>query len=198
MAIYHYDGTQKTPKSYVGYRVAVSVNGELRQKWYKGTTEKPKEADELDKLWRFEQGLFKDSRNRERKERISNSAYVTGVAGIKMKFVANGKRIVSGKLNRYYIPAFIVSGSVNGERFLKKFNIKTYGYDMGWFKACQYAAEKYGSNILDKMLSKKPAVEQFHIIYRWQTQRGIDIPLTSLPDEIIDNGSSLEDLIGKT
>ena len=195
MAIYHYDGTQTTPKNYVGYRVAVSVNGELRQKWFKKTEKKPKEADELDRMWRFEQGLYKDSRNRERKERVSNSAYVTGIAGIKMKFVSNGKRIVSGKLNRYYIPAFIVSGSADSERFLKKFNIKTIGYDMAWFKACQYAAEKYGANLLDEMLRKKPAVEQFHIIYRWQTQCGIDIPLTSLPDEILENGSSLEDLI---
>jgi len=196
MAIYHYDGTQKTPKNYVGYRVAVSVNGELRQKWYKDTKEKPKEAEELNRLWRFEQQLHKETRNRERKERAKNSAYVTGVAGIKMKFISNGKRIVKGKLKRYYTPVFVVSGSSNSKQFLRPFNIKTFGYDMAWFKACRYAAEKYGENLLDQMLKKKPPVGQFHIIYRWQTQKlGWNIPLSSLPDELIEEGSSLEDLI---
>lgn len=195
MAIYHYDGTQKTPKNYVGYRVAVCVNGKLRQKWYKNTTEKPKEAEELDRLWRFEQQLHRDTKKRERKERVSNSPYVTGVAGIKMKFISNGKRIVAGKVKRYFTPAFVVSGSSNNERFLKTFNIKTLGYDMAWFKACQFAEEKYGANLLDKMLRKKPPVEQFHIIYRWQTQGGKKILPSSLPDELIAKGSSLEDLI---
>ena len=106
MAIYHYDGTQKNPKNYVGYRVAVSVNGTLRQKWFKGAEEKPNEAVELDKMWRFEQGLFNDSRNRERTERVSNSAYVTGVAGIKMKFASNGSRVVSGKLKKILFSCF--------------------------------------------------------------------------------------------
>ncbi len=196
MAIYHYDGTQKTPKNYVGYRVAVSVNGELRQKWYKETKEKPKEAEELDRLWRFEQQLYKDSKNRERKERANNSAYVTGIAGIKMKFIPNGRRVVKGELKRYYTPAFVVSGSSNGKQFFRPFNIKTLGYDMAWFKACRFASEKYGENLLDKMLKKKPPVEQFHIIYRWQAQQlGLNIPLSSLPDELIEKGSTLEDLI---
>ena len=195
MAIYQYDGTQKNPKNYVGYRVAVCVDGKLRQKWFKGAESKPKEADELDRMWRFEQGLFKDTRNRERKERVSNSAYVTGVAGIKMKFASNGSQIVAGKIKRYFFPAFVVSGSTDGKRFLKSFNIKKYGYDMAWFKACHYAAEKYGMNLLDQMLSKKPHVEQFHIIYRWKTKSGFDIPQSCLPDEIIDNGTTIEDLI---
>ena len=195
MAIYHYDGTQKTPKNYVGYRVAVSVNGELRQKWYKDTKEKPKEAEEINRLWRFEQQLHKDTRNRERKERAKNSAYVTGIAGIKMKFISNGKRIVQGELKRYYIPAFVVAGSSNNKRFLRTFNIKTIGYDMAWFKACRFASEKYGETLLDQMLKKKPPVGQFHIIYRWQTQLGLNIPLASLPDELIEDGSRLEDLI---
>ncbi len=195
MAIYHYDGTQKTPKNYIGYRVAVSVNGELRQKWYKGAEEKPAEAEELNRMWRFEQGLHQDSRNRERKERLSNSAYVTGVAGIKMKFASNGNKMVSGKMKHYYFPAFVVSGSVNGKRFTKAFNVKKFGYDMAWFKACHFASEKYGANLLDQMLKKKPQVEQFHIIYRWQTKCGSDIPKTCLPDEIIESGKTLEDLI---
>ena len=195
MTIYHYDGTQKNPKNYVGYRVAVSVNGKLRQKWFKGTKEEPREAKELDKMWRFEQGLYKDSRNRERKERLSNSAYVTGVAGIKMKFASNGRGLVSGKHKYYYFPAFIVSGSVNSERFVKTFNIKNLGFDMAWFKACQYAAEKYGPNLLDQMLSKKPRVEQFYIIYRWQSQSDSEIPVSCFPEEILKNGTTLEDLI---
>ena len=185
MAIYHYDGSQTTPKNYVGFRVAVSVNGKLRQKWYKKTETLPKAAKELEKLWIFEQQLHKDSKNRERKELVKNSAYVTGVAGIKMKFAVNINRR-GNKVYRYYIPVFIVSGSTNGKRFAKRFNIKRFGFDMAWFKACQYAAEKYGPTLLDKMLKRKPSVKQFQIIYRWQTHCGKDIPFSSMPNELLE------------
>ena len=188
MAIYKYDGTQTTPKNYIGYRVAVSVNGELRQKWYKKTEELPKEAKALEKQWKFEQQLYKTSRIRDRKERAQNSAYITGVSGIKMKFEASKKRKKAyGKMKVYrsYAPVFIVSGSTNKKRFIKRFNIKTLGYDMAWFKACQYASEKYGKTLLDKMLAKKPPVEQFQIIYRWQTKNGHKIPVDRLPNELL-------------
>ena len=94
-----------------------------------------------------------------------------------MKFIPNGRRVVKGELKRYYTPAFVVSGSSNGKQFFRPFNIKTLGYDMAWFKACRFASEKYGKNLLEKILEKKPPVEQFHIIYRWQAQQlGLNIP----------------------
>ncbi len=189
MAIYHYDGSQKTPKNYVGFRVAVSVNGELRQKWYKDTKVLPKEAKVIESQWKFEQQLYKNQKMRERKELVKNSAYVTGVAGIKMKFQASIKRkkLSSGKTKVYrsYAPVFIVSGSTNSKRFIKRYNIKTLGFDMAWFKACQFAAEKYGETLLDKMLKKKPPVEQFQIIHRWQTKMGHNIPIDRLPNELL-------------
>ncbi|HIO91707.1 MAG TPA: hypothetical protein EYG68_02550 [Leucothrix mucor] len=184
MAIYQYDGSQKNPPNYVGYRVAVSINGKLHQKWFKGVKTKTKEMESLEREWKFKQQLHKTSRMRERKELVKNSAYVTGVAGIKMKFVVSSKR-KKKKVYRSYAPSFIVSGSVDGDKFSKKYNIKTLGFDMAWFKACQFAAEKYGSTLLDKMLAKKPNVEQFQIIYRWQTKRGLDIPLNRMPNELL-------------
>lgn len=189
MTIYHYDGSQTTPKNYKGYRIAVSVNGKLRQKWYKNTEELPKEAEVLHTQWKFEQQLYKDSRIRERKEKVQNSAYVTGVAGIKMKFITI-KKTRNGKVSRYYTPAFVVSGCSDSKPFIKTFNIKTLGFDLGWFKSCQYAAEKYGKTLLDSMLAKKPSVEQFHLIYRWQKKRGLDIPLYRLPNELLDEDGS--------
>jgi hypothetical protein len=188
MAIYQYDGSQKTPKNYIGFRVAVSVNGELRQKWYKKTKKLPKEATDLERQWKFEQQLHKISNIRDRTERAQNSAYITGVSGIKMKFQASIRRKKAyGKMKVYrsYTPVFIVSGSKNKQRFIKRFNIKTLGYDMAWFKACQYAAEKYGETLLDNMLKQKPLVEQFQLIYRWQTKQGHDIPVSRLPNELL-------------
>jgi len=190
MAIYQYDGSQKTPKNYIGFRVALSVNGKLRQKWFKNTDTLPSEAEDLEIQWKFEQQLYKTQRMRERKERIGNSAYITGVAGIKMKFESSTKRTrsrTSGKIKVYrsYSPYFIVSGSIDSKRFIKKFNIKTLGYDIAWFKACYFASEKYGASTLDKMLERKPSVRQFHIIYRWQTKSGHEIPLDRQPNEIL-------------
>lgn len=190
MAIYKYDGSQNTPKNYIGFRVVVSVNGKLRQKWFKNTEVLPEEANELEAQWKFEQQLYKDKKSGERKERIANSAYVTGVAGIKMKFEASRKKTKSksGKVKIYnsYSPVFIVSGSTNSKRFSKRFNIKTLGFDMAWFKACYYASEKYGHSLLDKMLARKPSVEQFHIIYRWQTKNGHKIPHDRQPSELLE------------
>ena len=186
MTVYKYDGSQNTPKNYVGVRVAVSVNGILQQKWFPGVTGECKEAEELERQWKFEQQLYKSKRVRERKEKAQNSAYVTGVSGIKMKFVASIKRR-NDNVYRSYAPMFIISGSVDRQKFSKKYNIKTLGFDMAWFKACQYAAEKYGTTRLDYMLAKKPSVQQFHLIYRWQTgQGGHVIPQNRLPNELLD------------
>lgn len=184
MPIYHYDGTQKTPKNYVGFRVAVSVNGKLRQKWYKDTKELPAEAKQLEREWKFEQQLYKSSKVSERKERAQNSAYITGVSGIKMKFISIKKQ-VAGKVTYYYTPVFIVSGSNNNKSFIRNFNIKTLGFDMAWFKACQYAAVQYEMSSFDKILARKPSVEQFHIIYRWQTKKGLNIPFYRMPNELL-------------
>jgi hypothetical protein len=185
MTIYQYDGSQKTPKNYVGFRVAVSVNGTLRQKWYKETTELPKEAKDLERQWKFEQQLHRTSKIRDRKEKAQNSAYITGVSGIKMKFITTKRTLASGKVRRYYTPVFVVSGCSKSKRFLKYFNIKTSGFDMAWFKACHYAAEKYGETLLDKMLRQKPSVQQFQIIYRWQKNLGMEIPTHRLPNELL-------------
>ena len=188
MAVYRYDGSQKTPPNYVGIRVAVSINGKLQQRWFRGVTGECKEADELERQWKFEQQLHKSKRVGDRKEKAQNSAYITGVSGIKMKFVASIKRR-NKNVYRSYAPMFIVSGSVDKQKFSKKYNIKTLGFDMAWFKACQFAAEKYGATRLDYMLKKKPSVQQFHLIYRWQTgQGGHVIPQNRLPNELLDEG----------
>ncbi|MCK5902354.1 MAG: hypothetical protein KAG28_04330 [Cocleimonas sp.] len=182
MAIYVYDGTQKTPKNYIGVRVAVSINGKLHQKWFKGETDTT-EAKTIERQWKFEQQLYRSKKSRERKEPAKNSAYVTGVAGIKMKFIVNISRRKS--ISRSYTPVFLVSGSTNSQRFQKRFNIKRLGFDLAWLKACQYASEKYGQTLFDKMLIKKPSVRQFHIIYRWQRKQGHDIPKHRLPNELL-------------
>jgi hypothetical protein len=73
-------------------RVAVSVGGALRQRYFYPKTPEMleqlrKEARQLNMEWKFEANLLAPERKRECKETGKSSAYVTGVRGIKMKFV---------------------------------------------------------------------------------------------------------------
>ncbi len=194
VAIYEYDGTESAPEKYLGLRVAVSISGKLHQKWFnfrmKGTEvsemEKDlmrKQAERQEQQWKFEQQLNKEQYIRQRKEGNSYSAYKTGVRGIKMKFRKTEKRR-GDKYYCHYSPVFIVSGSSQGQTYRKTISIKKHGYDFAWFKACQYAAQKYGISQYDHLIKLKPDVRQFHLIYNWQCKQGWDIPLTSLPDEL--------------
>jgi hypothetical protein len=190
MPIYENDkGTQ--------IRVAVSVGGKLRQKYYHPTSPEMlkrdrKKAKELELEWKFEANIIAAERKRQRKETGKSSAYVTGVSGIKMKFLVDTKyRPVRGSKSKkkrkvkYYTPAFVVSGSHNKKAFCKPFNIKTQGFDMAWFNAVNYLCTLKGIHGMDHLLEKKPPVEQFAVIYKWQCSLGHNIPWERLPDEFL-------------
>lgn len=178
-------------------RVAVSVGGQLRQKYFRPKTAEMlvkyrKEARQLESEWKFEANIIASQKNRERKEKRRSSAYVTGVGGIKMKFLINTKhraeRGAKTKRKRkisYFTPAFVVSGSQNKKLFCKNFNIKTQGFDMAWFNAVAYLCKVKGISSIDKLLQKRPPVEQFHVIYNWQRKLGHDIGENRLPNELL-------------
>ncbi len=182
-------------------RVAVSVGGKLRQQYYH-----PKNPQDLEKArkqakllqdeWKFEANMLAYERNKKRKETGKSSAYVTGVSGIKMKFIVDIKHrpIRGAKTKRkrkicYYTPSFVVSGSHNKKLFCKQFNIKSLGYDMAWFKAVNFLCRTKGIYSTDDLQRRKPPVEQFAVVYKWQTKQGHDIPKERLPDEFLQKGS---------
>lgn len=179
-------------------RVAVSVGGKLRQKYYHPKTPEMLESDRIkaraiEAEWKFEANMIAAQRNKERAEKRRGSAYVTGVGGIKMKFLVNTKnrpkRGAKTKRKRkisYYTPAFVVSGSQNNKLYCKNFNIKTQGFDMAWFNAVNFLCDTKGITSMDHLLKKKPPVEQFRIIIRWQRKLGHDIPEERLPNELLD------------
>ena len=181
-------------------RVAVSVGGKLRQKYFHPKspdefTRDRKKADRVETEWKFEANLIASQKNRERGEKRRSSAYVTGVGGIKMKFLVNtknrpkrGAKTKRKRKVRYYTPAFVVSGSQNGKLYCKNFNIKTQGFDMAWFNAVSYLCLIKGIGSLDHLLKKCPPVEQFRIIFNWQSKLGHKIPEERLPDELLLTG----------
>ncbi len=204
MPIYYYDGEQKSPPNYVGVRVAVMVNSKLRQKWYtfrraggfipEEEQEKiKKEAQELEKEWMLEKNLHYSIRVREAKEEPRNSAYVTGVAGIKMRYVKQTKKRYSKakkpgrkKLLKYvfYTPCIIVNSSYRKKKFIKQFNVLTRGHDMAWYAAVKYLAEQKEIGNFDHLLARKPPVEQWRIIRDWQNKNGYEIAENRLPKEL--------------
>ena len=208
MPIYYYDGEQKSPPNYIGIRVAVMINSKLQQKWYtfrstaheggvlpeKEQQKRKKEAQELEHEWMLEKNLHSGIRLREAKEEPQNSAYVTGIAGIKMRYVKQTKRRYSkakkpGPKKRltyvFYTPFIIVNSSHKKEKFIKQFNVLTRGYDMAWYAAVSYFSEKKGINNFDHLLKRKPPIQQWTIIRNWQNKKGYEIPETRQPNELL-------------
>ena len=205
-----YDHTQLPhPSGFRGFRVTRYFASEKknRQQWL-GIKDRSiesvlKVAEKLLADWEFEAMLAKSQRDRLKHERPQNSAYVTGVSGIKMKFVRHikkrptrSKKVKPGRKKVYtsviYTPYFIVSGSVESEKYIKKFNIKTLGFDMAWFSAVSFLAEVKKIKQFSHLLAKKPAVEQFRLIVAWQNSQGYEIPEHRLPDELLNTEKDIQ------
>ena len=199
-----YDHTEVPhPSGFRGFRVTRYFASEKknRQKWL-GIKDKVipdvlKKAEKLLAEWEFEAELAKSQRERLKLERPQNSAYVTGVSGIKMKFVRHIKRrqsrstkVKAGRQKIYtsviYTPYFVVSGSIDSKKYIRKFNIKTQGFDMAWMHAVTFLAETKAIKHYDHLLAKKPSVGQFRLIFNWQNSQGYEIPEHRLPDELIE------------
>jgi len=176
---------------FIGLRVVVNVDRQYRQKYfaYKGATDEKvlaeirKKAETLNAEWNMERNFAQSKKNLECKEhRRISSAYTTGISGIKMKFVASSKSR-SGETT-YYTPIFKISGSTDGVRYDGSYNIARLGYDMAWLRAVMYYAEQKSISNYGHLLKRKPPVEQFLVIYKYQNSQGHNIPLRRLPSEI--------------
>lgn len=206
-----YDYTESAhPSGFKGFRVTRYFASEKknRQRWMgirgKDIGKVLKEAEQLLSRWEFEAMLEKSQRDRLKIERPQNSAYVTGVSGIKMKFVRHVKRRKSrakkpaAKNQVYtstiYTPYFVVSGSTLGKKYIRKFNIKTLGFDTAWIKAVTWLADTKSITQYGHLLQKRPPVEQFHLIRSWQNSQGYEIPEHRLPDELLETKEQAEPL----
>jgi len=203
MPIYDHTDTPH-PSGFRGFRVTRYFANEKknRQSWLgiknKDIETVRKDAKKLLAEWDFEAMLEKSQRDRLKIERPQNSAYVTGVSGIKMKFVRHTKRRESrakqpkpGRKKIYtsiiYTPYFVVSGSVEGKKYIRKFNVKTLGFDNAWINAVTYLADTKNIKQYSHLLAKRPSVEQFKLIRTWQNSKGYEIPDTRLPNELLEN-----------
>ena len=197
-----YDYTESAhPSGFKGFRVTRYFASEKknRQRWMgirgKDIEKVLEEAQQLLSVWEFEAMLEKSQRDRLKIERPQNSAYVTGISGIKMKFVRHVKRRKSRAkkpalktqiyVSTIYTPYFVVSGSTEGKKYIRKFNIKTLGFNVAWINAVTWLADIKGIRQYSHLLQKRPPVEQFHLIRSWQNSQGYEIPEHRLPDELM-------------
>lgn len=178
--------------NFIGLRVTVNVGGDYRQKYFnfkKAETDDDikklrKAAGDINTQWNMERTLIQSKKYIDsREKRRTSSAFTTGVSGVKMKFSYTIKHR-GGKKKKYYTPYFVISGSQEGVRFNKTINIIRFGFDMAWFKAISYYADQKGIANYSHLLERKPPVEQFFIIHKYQQSTGHVIPLRRMPTEL--------------
>ncbi len=145
---------------FIGVRVAVMIDGKHQQKYFsyknidKSESAIYKDAEQLHREWLMLKNLANTKNQRESKElRRVTSPYSTGVKGI--KFSINHKRA-----------SFFVQGSTNKIPFNKSISINDYGYDLAWFKACEFLQSKKDYAIFDDIYKRKPQKEMLLITFR--------------------------------
>ncbi len=145
---------------FIGVRVAVMIDGKHKQKYfsYKNIDKSEeaiyKDAEELHREWLMLKNLANTQNQRESKElRRVTSPYSTGVKGIKFSI----------SHNRAY---FFVQGSTDNKLFYNNFSIHDYGYDLAWFKACEFLQSKKDYSIFDDIYKRKPQKEMLLITFR--------------------------------
>lgn len=145
---------------FIGVRIAVMIGGKHRQKYfsYKNIDKSEeaiyKDAEQLHREWLMLKNLASTEIQRESKElRRVTSPYSTGVKGI--KFSISHRRAY-----------FFVQGSTDNKLFYKNFSINDYGYDLAWYKACEYLQTKKDYSIFDNIYKRKPQKEMLLITFR--------------------------------
>ena len=204
MPIYKYEEGEHG-SGFIGLRVAVMVNNELKQKYFSFLVRGKnisaaqeehikKQALELDERWQFSKRAAQEKRLNQAKEHKS-SVYATGVRGIRMKFIIE-KKIRAGERRTYFTPKFIVTGSNDNIKFGKNFNILTQGYNNAWTNAVLYYAMNKNLTNPDALLERVPPVEKFMIIIKYMNKLGYKVPKKRLPVELWNN-SQVKAVLGE-
>ncbi len=146
---------------FIGIRVAVMVNSKLMQKYYsfKSTDQSEDEilssAKSLHAKWMMEKNLASSKRDIASKElRRVSSPFSTGIKGIKFR--------ISHKTCYFY-----VQGMTNNIRFHKNFSINKHGYEMAWFKACEFLQKNKDYSLFDTIYKNIPVKERLLIAFRY-------------------------------
>ena len=145
---------------FIGVRAAVMIGGKHKQKYFsyknsdKSEEEIYKEAEQLHNEWLMLKNLAHSEAQRESKElRRVTSPYSTGVKGIKFS-ISHRKSY------------FFVQGSTDNKLFYKNFSINDYGYDLAWYKACEFLQSKKDYSLFDNIYKRKPQKEMLLIAFR--------------------------------
>jgi len=182
MSIYKYDDENPHKAGFRGYRVVVSVNGMYKQKYFPLSAEK--EARNLEKELLFLQSLEQHKRMAEMTPNL-RSVFATPVNTIRQRFVRIKTTKPSGKVYDTFTPEYIVNGSYKNERYHKVFNIKERGADNAWMLAVNAAASYKGLQP-NKLFKRRPPLEQFYLIYKYQVEQlTYKIPLRRFPEELL-------------
>jgi len=145
---------------FIGVRTAVMIGGKHKQKYfsYKNSDKSEeaiyKEAEQLHRERLMLKNLARSETQRESKElRRVTSPYSTGVKGIKFSI----------SHSRAY---FFVQGSTDNKLFYKNFSINDHGYDLAWYKACEFLQSKKDYSVFDNIYKRKPPKEMLLITFR--------------------------------
>jgi len=146
---------------FIGVRVAVMVNGKAKQKYFSFKSIDKKEAEilsdaqQLHAQWLMEKNLAISKRQVASKElRRVSSPFSTGTKGIKFRI----------SHNTCY---FYVQGMTNHIRFNQNVSINVHGYNIAWFKACEFLQQNKSYAIFDSIYKNKPAEERLLIAFRY-------------------------------
>ena len=182
MSIYKYDDKNPHKSGFSGFRVVVSVDGKYLQKYFPLSA--GKEAKNLEKEWLFLQSLEQHKRMAEMTPNL-RSVFATPVKTIRQRFVRIKTTKPSGKKYDTFTPEYIVNGSYKNKRYHKVFNIKERGADNAWMLAVNAAASYKGLQP-NSLFERRPPLEQFYLIYKYQVEHlKHKVPLRRFPEELL-------------
>lgn len=169
--IYRYDEYDH-PAGFIGLRVAVSIDGKVKQKYF-SLRERPgvfvslekelkliKEASKLDKKWRNEQAQAK--LENKRNAMPGKSLYTTRVKGISM-ISSFERKSRSGVEKIYRYLAFSIHISHERERFSTTVRLKKDGSNLGpaWKKAVDFVCKNKKMRNNKQLYQRKPTKKEF-------------------------------------
>jgi hypothetical protein len=192
MPIYEYNEGEH-PGGFIGLRVSVSINGKVKQKYFRfkknnheyiSLTEENKlrkQAEKLNNLWLKiqKQEQKKNKQNIDFYKHKRTSVYNTGIQGISARFIID-RKFRANRWIIYYYPAFRVQGAIDKKPYLKTFLIKK-SFSDAWIDAVNYYCELKNINDISPFLEKMPDKNQFKTIRLAMNKAGHNIPTSKLP-----------------
>ena len=190
MSVYTYKENELN-SGFVGYRVAVMVDGKQKQKWFstKGKTDLEitalgKKARSLNNEFLMLKNLNKDLREKKCKDIpavMKVSSHSTGIRGIKLMFLERHK---TG--NIIYVPHVVVSFSYKKQRYSKIFRVKSERYADAWHQAVFFYSNIKKEVDISTLYARKPPLELLYVTFKHNIVGGMPMKVEHLPDELLE------------